>query len=202
MNIPKKISSLIIKFIKNNSNIDDDNTEVIEYGLNLFLSTLIKFIIVLFLASLFGITKYVLLSIVSFGLLRTFAGGIHLKSSFGCLIGIIFIYFSAVYISLYLSFSLMFIYILFLCEIILIFLYAPADIAEKPILSKTQSKKLKRYSIYTILLFFIMAIYVPSHIVRNIIAISTFIECVTLTPLLYKITNTKRGDDHEEKTII
>lgn len=198
MNIPKKVSSYLTNFIKNNSSIAAEDADVIEYGLNLFLSTIIKFSIVLLLALLLGITKYMLICIISFGAIRHFAGGIHSKTSFGCLISMMCIYFSVIYTSFFISLNLKFIVIAFVLGIILIILFAPADVAEKPIISIRQRRQLKFCSVLMSLIMLTAIFIIKDQQIRTIIALSYMTECLTITPIVYRITNTKRGDAYEE----
>ena len=85
--IEKFCNYLTVKIRKNMPEITDERAEVINYGLQLVVGEVPKIFIMLLIAYALGILK---LSIISFLVVmpyRTFAGGFHLKTHIGCIVG-------------------------------------------------------------------------------------------------------------------
>ena len=76
---------------------------------------------------------------------------------------------------------------------IMIYLYAPADTEELPILRKKERKikKILSYIILTIML--IISAIINNEMYSNILWIGTFLQTVTITRLIYVLTNNKYG---------
>ena len=171
----------------------------IEYGVYTFVSNVIKTIIVFCIAYVLGILNYVLVAFFSFGALRTFAGGVHARTSFGCFFLSAFIYFPAAYLGLYYPLPGTITYILFGICLIMVTLYAPADVAEKPILGKKRRRNLRKWSFITLGVLFALTLFQERDI-ASIITISCFLESLTLTPPAYALTKSRKGGEyfHEE----
>lgn len=64
----------------------------VTYGIELLFNSLFKLIGLLLLGIIFHRTWDVILSIGCFSLLRSFAGGIHMKTSLGCFLSMVFVW--------------------------------------------------------------------------------------------------------------
>jgi len=64
--------------------IKEENKEIIVYGIDALLSTLINVVIVIGLGLLLGLFLPTVIFLVSFAVLRVFAGGYHAKTRIGC----------------------------------------------------------------------------------------------------------------------
>lgn len=199
MQVSRTLSKITLQFLKKYNQIENNQIEIIEYGLTIFFSTIIKILIILIVSFIFGITKEVFLSIIVFAILRHFAGGIHAKTPLSCLISMFIIYFSIYIISSYITINEYALFIYFIFCLIIILLYAPADVIEKPIISLKQKKKLKYSSIIVLIILFTIAYIINSNTIKNIIVLSCIVECITLMPIIYTITNTESGDNYENR---
>lgn len=179
----------------------DDDLEIVEYGLTLFFSSILKAIFVLLIALLFGLVKEVIICAVAFGILRTFAGGVHAKTSLGCLISMIVTYFTTIFLSRIIPYSDKLIYFSFAACLIVLILYAPADVAEKPILCGKQKLRFKLYSLVILVLLYALSLFYFKEEVSKLIVISCVLECITLLPLTYKVIKTKGGDCYEKEMV-
>lgn len=193
----KNLCNNISRSIQSNvKNIDDEKAEVINYGLYLFFSDGIKTIIVLSIAYYFNVFWYTITAIAIGGLLRTFSGGVHAKSWLGCLLSNSIISFSTVYLAIYFSDISKFLIasVVFPISFTIIYLYAPSDHENKPVVSKKQRKFLRKVSFLILISQYILALTLLSSIFANIIVISTFITTIAMLPVTYTITRTKHGN--------
>ncbi|WP_418219442.1 accessory gene regulator B family protein [Clostridium pasteurianum] len=67
----------------------------------------------------------------------------------------------------------------------LISVYAPADTAERPLISKKLRRSLKIKSIVVVVLLIIISIMLPHSVYVNIIIYSILEEAVLITPIIY-----------------
>lgn len=185
------------KIRKEIKDIDDERAEVINYGLQLIIGEIPKIFITLIIAFLLGVLKWTLLTVVLIMPYRTFSGGVHLHTHIGCIISTTLMYCGTAVLAKYLLLSNIIKYILvatvWIFGMIMIKLYAPADTENVPILRKKErkQKQILSYIIFTVAL--IVSLIIPNNIVSNIIIFGYFIQSLTITRLVYKLTNNKYG---------
>lgn len=174
--------------------IDDKKAEIINFGIKSLVSEFSKTVILLAAAYALGMLNYIIIAIVSFGTYRIFAGGFHAKTHLGCLSVNSTMLFSIVYISFIVEtyFNYIFI-IIFLFNCIIIYLYAPADVEEKPIISKKLRRKLRFQSFVAMSVIFIVSIIMVDRVIANILILSTFFESLTLLPISYRLMKCRHG---------
>lgn len=187
MKLKNTLISFILKFIINNINYSNTDIEKIQYGLEILFINFFKIIILFITASLLGIFRYTLISFLVFSILRTFACGAHGNSSFQCIIINYIIFFSNVYCSIYINLNNLFLIIVFLISIILIYMYAPADTEERPLISRKLRCSLKKKSIVVAIFFLIVALLIKNSIYSSLIIYSVLSESLVTTPAFYKI---------------
>lgn len=190
MNLLYKFSDALSQSIKSNvKGIDEVKLEVINYGLYLFMSDTIKVGIILITANIFGVLLPTVITLLCLGLLRTFAGGVHIKTWLGCLLTNSAITFIIVYISI----SLSFLPPLKICSIfapisfIVFYRYAPSEHENKPIVSYRQRRRLRIISLTLLLLECIIAALLEQPY-SNIILFSATATSISMLPVTYKIT--------------
>ena len=178
--------------------VDDERAEVIKYGLELIIGEVPKFFITLCIAWLLGVCKYTLITILIVLPYRLSAGGLHLKTHLGCILGTNLFYVGSAFISKYMVFPNLLIRWIFILGVlifsgIMIALYAPADTENIPILQKKvrKSKKIKSY--ISIVFMAGLSIIVKDNIISNICIISMLIESINISKLAYNIFKLKFG---------
>ncbi|MDP4177186.1 MAG: accessory gene regulator B family protein [Bacillota bacterium] len=187
MGIINKISNLLIQFVKNNVDKTDEEIEKIKYGIQVIIMNIFKMFILFITAYFLRILIYTLIAFIAFGILRSFASGVHADSSMKCILLNYMVFLGNVYFSLSFSLNRVLITILFLISLILIINYAPADTAERPLISKELRKELKIKAIITLFIFGILSLLLSNSIYGKVITYSTFEEAFFITPLCYKI---------------
>ncbi|MFZ5988703.1 MAG: accessory gene regulator ArgB-like protein [Bacillota bacterium] len=176
--------------------IDQEKAEIINYGLYLWVTDVIKLAITLSLAYILGVLGFTLITLISFGVLRTFSGGAHAKTFLGCLSTNSIITFSIVYSSLLLSYLDPMIpgsILLPVCFLI-IYLYAPADHENKPVVSKKQRQRFRILAYIILLLEYIIALAFTHQPISNILIIAPFAASLLMLPAAYKLTGSRHSD--------
>ncbi len=178
----------------NLKDIDDKKAEIINFGIKSIVSEFSKTTVLLAAAYALGVLNYIIIAIVSFGTYRIFAGGFHAKSHIGCLTTNSIMLFSIVYSSFFINTYLNYIcFLIFLINCIIIYLYAPADVEEKPVVSKKLRRKLKYQSFIVMSMIFIVSLIMVDRVIANILILSTFFESLTLLPISYRLMKCRHG---------
>lgn len=183
-----KIMNKIMNFIKKyNPNHNEEQLEIIQYGLEAIYITITKTIIIFIIAYLLGILKELIILLLFYNLIRTTAFGLHATKSSYCLISSTIIFIGITYLC---KFIIIPIYIkIILCEIIisLIYKWAPADTEKRPIISKKRRKIYKILSTLIATTFSLISIFISNQFVANCLIFSILIECFMISPHIYKI---------------
>lgn len=187
--------------------IDEEKEMVINFGVRLIFGELPKILVLFILGFLLQIGWYALLIYLLLAPYRSFTGGFHLKTHWGCMITSIILYIIPILIAKYMPILQNYIiYIMAgligILSVIFIAKYAPADTENIPILSKKERrvKKIKSYISLAILLTVI--IFIPDKIVSGMLLYGIFLQNLTLTPIAYKLTKNKYSYEvYTEETI-
>lgn len=173
--------------------VSPDRREIIEYGIYMSVSEIVKIGLMIFIAVIFNIVPYVFGVIAIYGVQRTFLGGIHAKTHWGCIITHSIIVFGVVVLSFTSELDNLYILpIAALFSYITAYKYAPADLPQKPIKSKRQRKQLRAGGFILLTILFTSSIFV-TQIWSNIIVYTCFVQALFMTPLAYKLSKNKYG---------
>jgi len=207
--VDKICDFLVNKIRKQMPEIDDERAEVINYGIHLVVGEIPKTFIFIAIAAILGVLKEFFITMLVIFPYRTFSGGVHLKTHFGCIAATSLMYCGTAYVSQFQLFSNDIKYILialvWIFGMIMCKLYAPADTENVPILRKKDRriKQILSYIVLTITL--VIGALINNYVISNIIIIGIFIQTIMITRIAYKITNNKYGYEvylQEEKAII
>ena len=192
------LSESITKFVATQLP-DKTETELehIKYGIEVSLVNILKLPFILLAAFLLGIFKYVIIAMFAFAAIRTFANGVHAKTSLGCFLISLASFLAIVYSAMYISLSLPVKFIIFFISLSLIYLYAPADNEERPFVEEKFRKRLRILAVVSTIIMFVFSFIIKDLIISNIIFYSIVIESVLVTPLIYRLM--KRGYRNYEK---
>ena len=177
--------------------IDDERTQVINYGLQILIGEIPKIFIILLISWILGIFKLTLITFILIMPYRSVSGGFHLHTHIGCIIATTLTYCGTAFVSQYIVLNdivkFILILLIWIFSMAMIKLYAPADTEEVPILeTKVRRKKqLASYIIATISL--IAAIFIRDNVISNILIIGTLLQTLFITKVMYKLTNNKYG---------
>ena len=195
--IDKICMFLTNKIRKEMPEIDDERAEVINYGLQNIIGEIPKIFITLGIAYLLGIFKLTLITFLVIMPYRSFSGGFHLKTHLGCIICTTIFYcgiaFASKYIVLEQTIKYILIFLVWVFGMFMVKLYAPADTENVPILRKKDRRKKQILSYRALSVGLIVASFVPSNELANILIFGNLVQTLFITKFVYKITNNKYG---------
>lgn len=176
--------------------IDEEKELVINFGVRILFGEMPKIIALFILGFLLQIGWYSLLMYFLIAPYRTFTGGFHLKTHWGCMLTSIVLYLVPILIAKYITIPqeyLVYIMagIIGIFSSIFIFKYAPADTENIPILSKKERKSKRIKSYITLIVLLTIIILVPDKIISYMLLYGIFLQNLTLTPIAYKLTKNK-----------
>jgi len=183
----EKITKKIVSFILQQKPGLKEKEDLLIYGTKIILMNIYKFPIILLVAYMLGILKYVLIVSLLFLIFRSTFSGVHANSSLGCLFSTMFFLYSSVYSGLYIQYKL---YILFIFIFFIIYKYVPSSTKHKPIKNINLRKKLK-FESYIIAIFVIISSLFLNNLYSNIAITTLFYVSILASPIGYKIFNEK-----------
>lgn len=195
--INKICESLLKKIRKEMPDIDDERAEIILYGLQLIVGEVPKIILLFAVAILLKIGWLVIFAYATMLPYKIVAGGFHLKTNLGCMIGTFVVYFGNVliskYIVLFTKTKYLFTLFTLIFSIIMICLYAPADTINLPILRQKERKTKKVLSYIFAIITLIASLLVQNNTLSNILLFNVLIETICISKLAYRITKNEYG---------
>lgn len=195
--INKICESLLKKIRKEMPDIDDERAEIILYGLQLIVGEVPKIILLFAVAIVLKIGWLVIFAYATMLPYKIVAGGFHLKTNLGCMIGTFVVYFGNVLISKYIVLFTETKYLLTLFtlifSIIMICLYAPADTINLPILRQKERKTKKVLSYILAIITLIASLLIQNSTLSNILLFNVLIETICISKLAYRITKNEYG---------
>ena len=172
---------------KNKPDLNDEQLEIIEYGLEGLYLTIIKIIIILLLAIVLDILKETVLMIIFYNVTRFFTFGLHAKTSTSCLITSLLLFIGGTYLATYLQINLPIKIILSVICLILICIYAPADTEKRPLINPKKRKKFKILSIITSIIMGTLLICLHDSYISNFMIIGQVEAIIMILPITYKL---------------
>lgn len=195
--IDKTCEILLKKIRKEMPDINDERAEVIFYGLQLIIGEVPKILLLFAVAMILKIGWIVIFAYLTMLPYKTVAGGFHLKTNIGCLIGTFIVYYGNVLLSKFIVFSTDIKYLLsiiiLIFSIIMIYFYAPADTINLPILRKKERKTKKILSYIFATATLVVALITKESTLSNILIFNVLIETICISKLAYKITRNEYG---------
>ena len=185
------------KIRKEMPEIDDEKAEVINYGLQNIVGEIPKIFIMLAIAYILGIFPLALFTFLALFPYKGASGGVHLKTHIGCIILTTSFYCIIPFVSqlfvLPQTTKYIIIALVWVFGMIMIKLYAPADTEDVPILAKKDRRKKQIVSYITFSIGLLAAAIIQNSTITNILILANFIQTLTITKLVYRLTNSKYG---------
>lgn len=178
-NIYNQIVSILIR----TKNVADEDREVYEYALKIFVRGIINFLTVIFIGFGFKMLKESLIIFAAFFVLRKFTGGIHAKSYGFCLLSSAIIFVCCLFsVKILNNLNNSYIILISALAVIIICVLAPAKHPNK-IMGDSEIKVYKIISIILSIVIFIIIVLCLSFD-RKTIAISFAVSEVIVSVLL------------------
>lgn len=177
--------------------VDEQRAEIINYGLQLIIGEIPKMFLAICLAIILGSVKLVLITLLFLIPYRGFTGGFHLKTHIGCFICTTIMYSFPGFITNYFpiigNYKYLIIVLISIFAIIMITLYAPADTANLPILTKKERRLKKNLSYVTLAIAMFVAIIIKDTQISSIIIYTILMQTMFITKTSYKISKCEYG---------
>ena len=138
---------------------------------------------------MFGILSKTLFLLLFFNIIRITSFGLHAKKSSYCLIESIFFFVFIPLIIKNLKISFVWRTIIGGINIILIYIFSPADTHKRPIINKKRRKIYKYLSTTTSITYLVISLITNNYYIQNCCIFSLIIENILISPITYKITN-------------
>lgn len=119
----------------------------ISYSVECILTEIEKLIGFILLFSLLDMLRFFAVCYITTIVIRSFAGGIHMKTTLGCFMFSVFVYGLAIYFGTHIVFLKNIYMCVLINEVICIAIFAPVPSKERPRYSKKQKDKFKIYGI-------------------------------------------------------
>lgn len=192
--------NLTNKLRKNLEYITDERAEIINFAFLVFFGEVPKILIIFLVAWLFNILDLTLITFIATAIYRSQSGGFHLDGHLSCLFtslitfcGVGLIGQAMVTTNIYLLYTVY--ALIFIFDLLVINKYAPADTANIPIISEEYRSKKKRNSYIAIFIIYAFALFIsPTQEIANICILSTFIQSITMTETVYKLSKCEYGE--------
>ena len=160
-----------------------EESKVVEYGISVFLDSVFKFLVLLFISILIGKEIEFGLCLFSFCGLRYWAGGIHCSTRERCLIAMIVLCFITLWTSLILETrGNGILVVLWGISILILLLKAPGRTKAAPLLSAKENMEKKITSVAFCLGVVLLSMLLPRSDWRGIVAIAALMESLSILP--------------------
>lgn len=195
--IDKFCEYLTNKIRKNMPEVDDERAEVIKYGLQLLVGEVPKIFIMMGIAWALGILKLTLICFCMMLPYRMYSGGFHLKTHLGCIIGTSIMYTGNAFVSqlfvIPVMWKIVVSVILWVFAIIMIYLYAPADTEDVPVIAKRERKKRKVISYVVVSVMLVCGCVVQNAAISNMLIVGVLLQSCSISRLAYRVTGNRFG---------
>ena len=186
----KKFLNFAINCIKE-SHPDYDDIKIAEmrYSLEGFYLSFTKLIIIAAFSLILGVFKEMLIMLVIFNVLRSTGFGLHATKSWICLLSSSIVFLCFPLLSKIINIPLNFKFLLGICSILLIYIYAPDDKKKRPLIKKEKREMYKFKTTIKCIFLVILSLIIKDDTISNLIIFGIWNEVFMILPITYKIFN-------------
>jgi len=192
-----KISNKILQFISTQTQTEEEK-EILLFGITRIIEDIPKTIGIIIIGLLLGILKEMAIVTLILILYKTFTGGVHAKTNWGCFAYSLIFYLVIIYTSEFLvltGITKFGIYvIIYIFSVYTILVYVPADVPEIPKVNLELRKQLKIKSLVMLnLIYLVSFIVVKDAVIQNLIVYSVFYISMMTTRTIYNLFKSEYG---------
>lgn len=192
-----KISRKILEYVSTDKHTEEQK-EVLLFGITRIVEDIPKTIGIILIGIILNILKEMLIVTLVIAVYKTFVGGVHAKTNWGCFLSSVAFYLVTIYSSKYLyvpGHESIYIYILiYIFAIYTILVYVPADVPEIPKVNEKLRKALKIKSIVMLNVIYIITFVLIKDIhIQMLIIYSIFYISLMTTRSIYKLFKNEYG---------
>jgi len=191
--VSEKILSMLIT-----KEYTQEQKEVLLFGITRIVEDIPKIIGIVIIGMCLDIIKEIGLVTIILALYKTFTGGVHAKTNFGCFIYSALFYLIIIYTAQYIVLTnenqLGLYALIYFFSLYTIFVYVPADVPEVPKVNLNLRKSLKRKALVMLNIIYVVALFViKDTITQNLIIFSIFYISLMTTRTIYKCFRAEYG---------
>ena len=165
----------------------EEKLEEIEYGLDAIYLNIPKTIIIFFLSIVLGIFKDMILLLLFYGILRTFAFGMHASKSWHCLVISTVMFIGGAIVCKYVNINSYVKIIISAISLICIIRYAPADTHKRPLINTKRRKIYKIISSIIALIYTLLIIMFVNKDISIYLTMGLLESVLMIHPITYKV---------------
>ena len=165
----------------------EEKLEEIEYGLDAIYLNIPKTIIIFGLAIILGIFKDMILLLTFYGILRTFAFGMHASKSWHCLVISTVMFIGGGLVCKYIIIPYYVKIIISILSLICIIKYAPADTHKRPLINAKRRKIYKIVSSIIALIYVVLIIIFVNKDISMYLTMGILEAVLMIHPITYKV---------------
>lgn len=165
----------------------EEKLEEIEYGLDAIYLNIPKTIIIFGLAIILDIFKDMILLLTFYGILRTFAFGMHASKSWHCLVISTVMFIGGGLVCKYISIPYYVKIIISILSLICIIKYAPADTHKRPLINAKRRKLYKIVSSIIALIYVVLIIIFVNKDISMYLTMGILEAVLMIHPITYKV---------------
>lgn len=182
MELANKLSKKITLWCHQKSYMDDTQNIIVQYGIELFMETSLKLMLLLGIGILINRGLETIIILISFCSLRFFAGGFHMKTNIGCTLFMLIFWGISLCAKEWFKLSPWMYILLSSITVIQIFLFSPSKFSKYCVMDEMARIKKKIFSVIVFIVFFISSQFIEDSW-KLLIVIPMFIESLTILPL-------------------
>lgn len=183
----KQISKKIAAWCIQNHPMDDAESHIVAYGIELMLNTSLKVIAIFVIGAAMGYLREVAVAMAVFGGVRYFAGGYHCRTDLGCFSVMLFVCLCPIpFMRMDVDIARWIWGVIVIYSLYEIIRYAPRNSKVNPIYDSLILRKKRVGSIITSVVAVLLIAVYPNDNVRWLVAMPVFVEAVTLSPMFYR----------------
>ena len=165
----------------------EEKLEEIEYGLDAIYLNIPKTLIIFGLAIILGIFKDMILLLTFYGILRTFAFGMHASKSWHCLVISTVMFIGGGLVCKYISIPYYVKIIISIISLLCIIKYAPADTHKRPLINAKRRKIYKIVSSIIALIYVVLIIIFVNKDISMYLTMGILEAVLMIHPITYKV---------------
>lgn len=193
----ENISNKILQLLSNNEQ-NEQEREILLFGITRIVEDIPKTIGIILIGLALGIIKEMAIVTLVIMLYKTFVGGVHARTNWGCFIYSVIFYLAIIYTSKFLVLTGVAKYsiyaIIYVFSFYTIVVYVPADVPEIPKVNSKLRRKLKMQSLIMLNTIYIIGLLVVKDItVQNLIIYSVLYIGIMTTRTIYNLFKAQYG---------
>lgn len=176
-----------INYIAKYNNYSNTKLQELKYGLETIYLTISKFIFILIICILLGITKEMIIYTLIYCVIRIPSFGLHATKSSICLVFSTLLFIGIPYLSLIIYLPINIKVSIFIICILLMYKNSPADTYKRPIVSKKRRMRFKFISVLVTTVFAFISILISNNFLSNCLLFSIVMQNFMISPYIYKL---------------